>query len=74
MRIKQLWKGIFNFPAGLKREYAYAYTEEQARVLMIKRLAKQQGVDPSFLFDWLSKHPAKYTIKLEIEFTEEATE
>jgi transposase-like protein len=71
MKIKQLWKGIFAFPTGLKREYAQAYTEKQARVLMIKRLAKEQGVYPSFLFDWLSKHPAKYTIKLEMEFTEE---
>lgn len=71
MKIKQLWKGIFNFPAGLRREYAYAYTEDQARVLMIKRISKKQGVYPSFLFDWLNKHPGKYTIKLEIEFTED---
>lgn len=71
MRIKQLWKGIFNFPTGLRREYAYAYTEDQARVLMIKRIAKKQGVYPGYLFDWLEKNPIKYTIKLEIEFTED---
>ena len=45
MRIKQLWKGIFSFPVGLVREYAYAYTEKQARILMVNRIAKRQGVD-----------------------------
>lgn len=69
--IKSLWKGIFNFPAGLRREYAYAYTEDQAKVLMVKRIARKQGVYPSFLFDWLTKNPIKYKIKLEIEFKED---
>lgn len=71
MRIKQLWKGIFSFPVGLVREYAYAYTEKQARILMVKRIAKRQGVDAGFLMNWLTQHPAKHTIKLEMEITED---
>jgi transposase-like protein len=71
MKVKQLWKGIFNFTAGLKRSYAYAYTERQATLIIVKRIAKDQGVYPSFLFDWMNKHPERYKIKLEVEFIED---
>ena len=74
MKVKQLWKGLFNFTAGLKREYACAYTEKQAILIIVKRIAKQQGVYPSFLFDWMKKHPSRYTIKLEVEYTEDEDE
>lgn len=71
MKLKQLWMGIFNFTAGLKRAYAYAYTEKQATLIIVKRIAKQQSVYPSFLFVWMNKHPSLYKIKLEVEFTED---
>jgi transposase-like protein len=70
MKAKQLWKGIFNFSAGIKREYAFAYTKKQATLIIVKRIADHQGVDESFLFDWMKQYPSRYTIKLEMEYTE----
>ena len=67
MKIKKLWKGIFNFQLGIVREYAYAYTKKQARVIMARRIAKKQGIDNITLFRWLEDHPTRYSIQIERE-------
>lgn len=71
MKTKHLWKGIFNFYCEVKREYAYAYTKEQAKVIMARRLAKKQGVMPYVVLAYLKEHTNSYDIKLEVEFTED---
>jgi len=65
MKIKKLWKGIFNFKVGIVREYTYAYTQKQARVMMIRRIAKKQGINNIILFRWLEEHPTRYSIQIE---------
>jgi len=70
MKEKQLWKGLFNFTVGLKRAYAYAYTEKQATLIIVKRIAKQQDVFVKDLFNWMKRHPQRYNITLEAEFIE----
>jgi len=65
MKVKLLWKGIFNFQIGIVREYAYAYTKKQARVIMARRIAKKQGIDNIILFKWLTEHPTRYSIQIE---------
>jgi ammonia channel protein AmtB len=69
--VKSLWKGVFNFNAGLERAYAYAYSEQQAKVIMARRIAKKQGVLPVVIMSWMKDHQTMYKIKLEVEWTEE---
>lgn len=44
---KILWKGLFNYRCGIERLYAYAYSKEQARLIMCQRLAKKHEVHQS---------------------------
>jgi len=71
-KCKSLFYGIFNFHNEVKREYAYAYTEEQAKIVMARRLAKKQGILPVTVLSWLKDHPVSFKIKLETEFKESA--
>lgn len=70
MAIKHLFKGIFNLHNEILREFAYAYTEEQAKVIMARRIAKRQEVFPNIVLGWIKDHPQSYEIKKEIEFKE----
>jgi hypothetical protein len=70
MAIKHLFKGIFNLHNEILREFAYAYTEEQAKVIMARRIAKRQEVFPNIVLGWIKDHPQSYEIKQEIEFKE----
>jgi hypothetical protein len=67
MACKSLFKGIFNLHNEIKREFAYAYTKEQAKIIMARRIAKKQGVLPVVVLGWLKDHPVSYEIKLEGE-------
>lgn len=69
--IKQTWKGLFSFRSELKIEYAQAYTQQQAKFIMMRRLAKKQEVIPAVVFGYFKDHPDSYAIKLEIEWREE---
>ena len=71
MKVKSVYKGLFNFHTGLERAYAYAYSESQAKVVMARRIAKKQGVFPAVIMSWMKEHPTMYQIKLECEFEEE---
>jgi hypothetical protein len=67
---KDLWRGLFSYHCGLEREYAHAYTQEQAKVLMFRRLAKKHDVHPSVVFGYFKDHPDSVSIQIETEFKE----
>ena len=69
--MKNLWKGVFNFNTGLERAYSYAYSESQAKILMVKRIAKKQGMLPVEVMKWMKEHPERFSIKLEMEFEDD---
>jgi hypothetical protein len=69
---KHLWKGLFSYRCELQREFAYAYSKEQARVIMCRRLAKKHDVHPSVVLGLFSGEKQNFTIEIETEFTEEA--
>lgn len=71
MKVKSLWKGVFHLKCELKRKYAYAYTKDQAKVVMVNMLAKDQDVSPAIVMQYLKEHPDTYEIKLEVEWREE---
>ena len=68
MAIKNLYKGMFQFRKNLYIEYVRAYTEEQARILIARRIAKKQGVLPVVVLSWMKEFPDNFDIKIEIEF------
>jgi hypothetical protein len=68
MKIKKLWKGIFNFNNEIKKVFAFAYSKDQAKIIMARRLAKEQEVLPVVVLSWLKEHPGRFDIKIEIEF------
>jgi hypothetical protein len=70
MAAKNLYRGIFAFHVEKKKEYAQAYSLEQAKKLMVDKMAKKQGVDPKVIWNWMHDHPNSWTVKLEIEWTE----
>jgi hypothetical protein len=69
-QLKQLWKGIFNFHNEMKRVFAFAYSKDQAKIIMARRLAKEQEVLPVVVLSWMKEHPDSFDIKIETEFKE----
>ena len=45
MKAKELWKGLFSYRCEMEKLYAKAYSKEQARVMMCRRLAKKHEVN-----------------------------
>lgn len=70
-RMKHLWKGLFPYRCELEKEYAYAYSKEQARVIMLRRLAKRHGVHPSTVLSMFPAGGGNHAIELELEITED---
>ena len=68
--MKHNWKGIFNFRRELYVKYAFAYSKDQAKVIMARRIAKEQEVLPVVVLGFLKDHPDSYEITLEQEFVE----
>ena len=62
---------MFQFRKNLYIEYAQAYTEKQARIVIARRIAKKQEVLPMIVLAWMKQNPDSYEIKTECEFTEE---
>lgn len=69
-KCKSLYKGMVQFRKNLYIEYVRAYTEEQARIVIARRIAKKQGVLPVVVLSWMKEFPDNFDIKIEIEFKE----
>ena len=67
---KTLWCGLFNYSCELERIFAYAYTKEQARVIMCRRLAKKHEVHPSHVYALFDGSKQNYEITIEVDFRE----
>jgi hypothetical protein len=67
---KQLFKGFFLYQREGCIRYAYAFSEKQARTVMIRRMAKETGVDPVIVFSYFKEHPDRATITIEMEVKE----
>jgi hypothetical protein len=71
MTAKNLFKGMVRFNRELFIEYAQAYTDAQAKLLIAKRIARKQEVLPVTVLTWMKDHPESYEIIKEMEFTED---
>ena len=70
--MKNLYKGLFNYQSRSYIEYVYAYTSDQAKFTIMRRIAKKQGVPLSWVCNHFNGEKDNYKIILEMEF-EEAT-
>lgn len=52
-------------------ERTQAYSDKQAKILIARRIAKNQGVLPVTVLKWMKDNPESYEIKLEIAWEEE---
>jgi hypothetical protein len=70
MKLKQLWKGLFSYRSELDVQYAYAYSKAQAKVMMLRRLAKKHEVSYQTVFGMFDGSKPNYQIIVETEFKE----
>jgi hypothetical protein len=64
------WRGKFVFNKQDFVLYRHAESEDQAKFLMTKAIAKIQGVLPVVVRGWLKEHPGSYKIEIEMEYKE----
>ena len=69
-RLKNLYKGIFNYSRGLDVLYAYAYSERQAFETMVRRLARDHDVSVAAVRGVFNGEKENYRIKIEMEVRE----
>ena len=67
------WRGKFVFNKQDFVLYRHAESEDQAKFLMTKAIAKIQGVLPVVVRGWLKDHPNSYEISIELEVKEDET-
>jgi len=70
--MKNLWRGAFSYSHEAHILYAFAYSKEQARVIMCRRLAKKHDVHPSYVLSMFDGSKPNFTIDLEMEMKEAA--
>ncbi len=71
MKIKNCYRGAFNFHQTAKVMYAYAYTERQAWAIFCQRLAKKDGVHPSVVYNLFDGSKDNHEITIEMEVKED---
>ncbi len=62
---KKLWRGVFNFRSGLETEYTYAYSPQQAKVFMMRRMAINHGVSYQTVFGMFNGEKPNFIIEEE---------
>ena len=67
---KNLYKLMIRFNRELYIEYAAAYSEQQVKVVIARRIAKKQGVLPVMVLGWMKDHPESFEITIEIKYNE----
>jgi hypothetical protein len=71
---KQLFRGMFMYNRECLIRYGYAFSALQARTVMLRRMAKEQGVDPVVVFGYFKDHPDRAVITIEMEIKEDDTD
>ena len=69
-KLKQKWRGLFNYNRMPVIEYAYAFSKEQARVVMCRRLAKKHDVHPATVLSMFNGDRDNFSIEIEMEVKE----
>ena len=70
-KVKHLYLGYFQFRHKTFVERAYAFSEKQAYLVMCRRIAGKQGVEPWMVLKHFKASPDAWRVDLEIEWKEE---
>ncbi len=62
---KQLYKVVVKYAHKAYIEYVSAYSEKQAGMLGIRRVAKKNYIFPGLIFEWLKKNNEKPIVQRE---------
>jgi hypothetical protein len=71
VEMKKKWKGVFSYRCELERLYAHAYSKEQARVVMCRRLAKKHDVHPATVLAIFDGSKDNFSITEEVKEIED---
>jgi hypothetical protein len=63
--MKRLWKGVFNYRSGIETEYASAHSPKQAKVFMMRRMAKNHEVSYQTVFGMFNGEKPNFIIEEE---------
>lgn len=69
-KLKHKWRGSFNYNRMPVIEYAYAFSKEQARVVLCRRLAKKHDVHPATVLSMFDGSRDNFSIEIELEVKE----
>jgi len=72
-KVKDLYIGTFQFRHSTFIERAYAYSDKQAYMIICRRIAKKQGVEPWVVLKHFSGNSQDCIVKKEFEFEEVET-
>jgi hypothetical protein len=70
MATKQLYKLTAMYRREVIIRYGYAYSPVQARAIILRRMADEQGMEPCVVFGYFKDHPDSVSIQIETEFKE----
>jgi hypothetical protein len=68
--IKDKYIGRFNFQREIYIEYAYAFSPLQAKMVIMRRIAKKQDVPFFTVYNFFNENKDNWEIQLETEFRE----
>ncbi len=64
---KRLWRGVFSYRSGLETEYTRAYSSDQAKVFMMRRMAIKHEVSYQTVFGMFNGDKPNFIIEEEIK-------
>ncbi len=67
-KLKNLFLGNYAFRHTVYSERCMAYSGKQAHVVICRRIAKKQGVEPWMVLAYFKEHPSAHKVLLEVEF------
>ena len=73
MAVKNEFRGIFNFSRAVEVHYCYAFSLDQAKLIMMRRMARKHDVPFGCVYGMFDGHLNNFEIGLEMEFKEEDT-
>jgi len=65
--MKRLYRGVFNYRAGIETQYAKAHSPQQAKVFMMRRLAIKHDVSYQIVFGMFDGSKPNFIIEEERE-------
>ena len=69
-KMKQLFRGCFNYSREVHILYRYAYTKRQAWKVMCDALADKHGVKPRYVYGLFDGQLPNFEITIELEVRE----